>query len=241
MSDLPPETLQPLPVRVRPRPLETIDSFIGRLALANHIKPSHLHRIVSGPHFVTGRVAPDRNTFNRLAVLSDTSADILQRALTLPTTLALGRIPSPHLSGTENSQAQLFFEIQRDADGRGLAVRTLAERYKVSRRTVRQALDAPRTPPHQLRRRFSWSARPYGHLIAPLLEQGRTATEIWDHLIEEHGITLARSAIARYAQNWQLDQTRRARGHLTLYSYRPSTERQPPHHDIAMDYPTAAR
>jgi len=38
-----PEVLRPLPIRVRPRPAETVASYVVRLARANHLQPSHLH------------------------------------------------------------------------------------------------------------------------------------------------------------------------------------------------------
>jgi len=35
-----PEVLRPLPIRARPRPAETVASYVVRLARANHLQPS---------------------------------------------------------------------------------------------------------------------------------------------------------------------------------------------------------
>ena len=60
-----PEVLRPLPIRVRPRPAETVASYVVRLARANHLQPSHLHAYLCGPPDWRG--AAD---LGRLAILS---------------------------------------------------------------------------------------------------------------------------------------------------------------------------
>ncbi|MGI8680541.1 MAG: hypothetical protein ACR2JO_00085, partial [Mycobacteriales bacterium] len=46
----------------------------------------------------------------------------------------------------EYSRVELFAAIRRDARIEGLSIRALADRYRVHRRTVRQALDSPAPP-----------------------------------------------------------------------------------------------
>ncbi|MBC9729822.1 TniQ family protein [Streptomyces sp. TRM68367] len=72
------EHLVPLPVRVRPRPGESVDSYVRRLALANHLKPSYLRSYLAGPpDYGPGkRPRPDR-----LAALAGREQGILERAL----------------------------------------------------------------------------------------------------------------------------------------------------------------
>jgi hypothetical protein len=86
-----PEVLRPLPIRVRPRPAETVASYVVRLARANHLQPSHLHAYLCGPPDWRG--APD---LGRLAVLCGRPGSVLQRALTGPTP---ARQPTPEPLG----------------------------------------------------------------------------------------------------------------------------------------------
>ncbi len=86
-----PEVLRPLPIRVRPRPAETVASYVVRLARANHLQPSHLHAYLCGPPDWRG--APD---LGRLAVLCGRPGSVLQRALTGPTP---ARQPTPQPPG----------------------------------------------------------------------------------------------------------------------------------------------
>ncbi|MFH9728715.1 TniQ family protein [Streptomyces sp. NPDC017254] len=203
--------LRPLPIRVRPRPAETTDSFISRLARANHIKPSHLHGILTGPPLSFGKPHLDR-----LATLAGSSPEILQRTLVNAGSLLLCVKPSPERSPVENAQAQLFFQIQRDAAGRGLTVRTLANRHDVSRRTVQRALAAPQPRPHELVRRRVAATDPIKELINPLIEEGLTIKEVWDRLVDEHDVALSMTATTRYFRTHQLDRTREPHPPSTL-------------------------
>ncbi|MCF3175619.1 TniQ family protein [Streptomyces sioyaensis] len=203
VTTFPLEELRPLPIRVRPRPSETTDSFVSRLARANHLKPSHLHGILTGPPLSFGKPH-----FDRLATLAGSSPEILQRTLTNAGSLLLCIKPSPERRPAENAQAQLFFEIQRDAAGRGLTVRTLADRHHVSRRTVRRALAAPQPRTHEVIRRRVRATDPVKELINPLIEEGLTIKEIWDRLVDEHNIALSRTALSRYFRTHQLDRNR---------------------------------
>lgn len=74
-----PEALRPLPVRVRPRPAETVASYVVRLARANHLQPSYLHAYLCGPPDWHGTA-----DLERLAVLCGRPLAVLQRALTGP-------------------------------------------------------------------------------------------------------------------------------------------------------------
>jgi hypothetical protein len=82
-----PEALRPLPIRVRPRPAETVASYVVRLARANHLPSAYLHAYLCGPPNWHG--AAD---FERLAVLCGRPVAVLQRVLTGP---APARTPTP--------------------------------------------------------------------------------------------------------------------------------------------------
>ncbi|MFF3129944.1 hypothetical protein ACFVRD_49185 [Streptomyces sp. NPDC057908] len=175
MSDSSRESLRPLPIRVRPRPAQPIDSYISELARANHIRPSLLHG-----HISEQTIAAPKHNLDRLAALSGFPTDVLRRTLSSPVAYLIRIRPSSELTDAENEQAQLFFQIQQDADGRGLTVRTLAERHQVSRRTVRQALRAPRALRHQLTRTNVPVIAPFKHLIIPMIEERLAPSEVWD-------------------------------------------------------------
>ena len=67
----------PLPVRVRPAAGETVESYIRRLASANHLRPSLLHL------YVRSRGSPDGAVrLPRLAAVSGSTPAALSRALT---------------------------------------------------------------------------------------------------------------------------------------------------------------
>ncbi|MER7886231.1 TniQ family protein [Streptomyces fimicarius] len=118
-NSYPSEPLHPLPLRVRPRPGEFVESFIARLARANHIKPHYIHRMLSKPPLSSG----DRD-LAALAVLASTSNENLRRTLSTSSSAPITVKPSPERTDAENAEAVLFFDIQRDARGRSLTVRS---------------------------------------------------------------------------------------------------------------------
>lgn len=218
MNDSPPEVLRRLPIRVRPRPTQTVGSYVSELARANHIRPTLLHTIVSQQ---TG--ASPKLNLERLAVLSGLPLGILRRTLAGPAAFLIRVRPSPERTNAENDQAQLFFRIHQDADGRGLTVRTLAERHQLSRRIVRRALKAPRALPHELTRTNIPVIAPFEHLIIPMLEEGITPTALWNRMINDHGITLPRGPLVAFIHKWHLDQVREPRPPISIYHYVPPT------------------
>ncbi|MBK3586550.1 TniQ family protein [Streptomyces sp. MBT57] len=143
------ERLVPLPVRVRPRPGESVDSYVRRLALANHLKPSYLRSYLSGPpDYGPGkRPRPDR-----LAALAGREQGVLERALA---DLVRQRPTSPKKPRRSFTKAAdkpaLFAAIRRDAQAEQLPVTHLARRHHVSPATVRQALSSPTPPPRKKR------------------------------------------------------------------------------------------
>ncbi|MCJ0875339.1 hypothetical protein [Streptomyces sp. AP-93] len=203
MSPYPSELLAPLPIKVRPHPAEITEAFIRRLARANHIRPSLLHRICTGAGLSSGRFHLDR-----LAILAGTSAEILERTLVNDAALLLQVKPSLHGDDDENAKRQRDFRIQRDAQGRGLTIRILAQRHQVSRRVVRRALNAARPHPRELIARQARLTKPVKDLITALLEQGLQKTEIWGHLIDEHDVMIHWPALAYYVRKWELDRDR---------------------------------
>ncbi|CAL9633053.1 hypothetical protein [Streptomyces sp. enrichment culture] len=190
-----PERLTILPVRVRPVLGETVDSYVHRLALANHLSPSYLHGFLNGPPFWQG----GKPRLDRLAILAGYSQVHLARSLVDPTSLLVKVRPAGH-DDNEDAQAQLFLQIRRFAEGRGLPLRRVAARFGVSRATVRRALNAPEpSPEHVIRRRPPTVIEPIQVLIDPMIDAGLLPKQIWDRLYDEHGIAVTTlMPISRY-------------------------------------------
>jgi transposase len=99
---------------------------------------------------------------------------------------------------------ELFEQIRRDKDREGLSDRALAAKYRVHRRTVRQALESPIPP---ARKRPEGRAAPKlgeyrelidGWLVADLQaprKQRHTAKRIWQRLVDEHGVDVAETTV----------------------------------------------
>jgi len=102
---------------------------------------------------------------------------------------------------------ELFEEIRRDRRVEALSIRELADRHKVHRRAVRQALASPLPPPRKeyvARSRPAidpWSQVIDGWLIGDQTvhrKQRHTARRVWQRLVAEHGATLSEVSVSRY-------------------------------------------
>jgi transposase len=105
------------------------------------------------------------------------------------------------------SRVELFEQIRRDRRVEGLSIRELAERHRVHRRTVRQALESAIPPPRKAyppRRRPAID--PYAAIVDGWLladrevpkKQRHTARRVWQRLVAEHGARLAEVTVSRY-------------------------------------------
>ena len=235
---------RPLPIRPRPVSGESPDSYLRRLARANHLRPGYLRRYLRAPGG-EGAIRLDW-----LAILAGRQLPILERVLD-------GEASGPGPAGRHTRQAEkprLFAAIRRDARDSGLSVRALADRHGVHRRTVRQALASPWPEPRKNYERRS-KLDPFKDTIGTMLsapetaEQApRTARHIHDRLVREHGMTgVSYSTVCDYLSGRlpiQLpaaqrpgsseDDARRAVAHLRelLETARPGTAaRAQPHLD----------
>lgn len=105
------------------------------------------------------------------------------------------------------SRVELFEQIRRDRRREELSIRELAEKHRVHRRTVRQALGSAVPPP-----RKTYPARPRpavdpwseiidGWLLADQSaprKQRHTARRVWQRLVAEHGAQLSEVSVSRY-------------------------------------------
>ena len=105
------------------------------------------------------------------------------------------------------SRVELFEQIRRDRRVEGLSIRELAERHRVHRRTVRQALASAVPPPRKgYPRRQRPAIDPWVEVIDGWLladrdvprKQRHTARRVWQRLVAEHGARLAEVTVSRY-------------------------------------------
>jgi len=193
------DRLCPLPIRPGPAAGEPADAYIRRLAFANHLRPSYLRGYLAGPPSYLGAIQP-----GRLAVLSGRTVAVLERTLTglarhtRPT--AQARPPAtPRRHPRAADKPALFAAIRRDAQD-GYPIRTLAARYRVHRRMIRQALAGPTPPPRkQPPQRAAALDRLRGPITAMLTtEPDLTVRQIWERLLDDHDAGISYDRVHHY-------------------------------------------
>jgi AraC-like DNA-binding protein len=192
----------PLPIRVRPSAGETVESYIRRLARANHLRPSLLQVYVRNPGVPTGAIR-----MRRLAAVSGSSLTALARALTGLPSPSVHRPPPPGES--QAARKARLFRIIRDDAAHGMSIRQIAGRRHVHRRMVRQALAEPAGPPP--RKRASRPAQitgPIREILDELAVESRTIWEIWTTVIDEHDSDSSYAAVRDYIRTRRLRQSR---------------------------------
>jgi hypothetical protein len=196
------EQPQPLPVRLRPGRGETIESYIRRLARANHLKPSYLRRYLCGPDGYYSKPQPQR-----LAALSGRSRTALEHAFADNARPQHETRPARHVQRLTPSKAAVFRAIRRDAVTESLSIRALAQRHHVHRRTVRQALASPEPPARKQPSRKSPALDPLKPAINTLITQDLTVIQIWEYLMDEHDAVVSYATVRDYITNHRSDVT----------------------------------
>ena len=94
----------------------------------------------------------------------------------------------------------LFTAIRDAADSDDLSIRTLASRFRVHRRTIRQALASPTPPARKQPIRPSHVLHGlHGHIDAILdADPDIRAGHLWERLIDDHGATASYSTVRDY-------------------------------------------
>ncbi|MFD7219865.1 hypothetical protein ACFV9P_02445 [Streptomyces sp. NPDC059892] len=186
------ERIAQLPVNARPRVGETTDSYIRRLARANHLKPSYLHGFVCGPPFWAGKPQVER-----LSAVSGRSAEALQHALcdassprgrSKPTARAL------HLhqhKALRQHGVDMTVLIQHDALDGTMSIRALSETWAVPRWLVRRVLNYAIFPARSTRRRRTALEAQDQALITSMIDKGMSAKEIWVELMGTHNVSVS--------------------------------------------------
>ncbi len=179
---------------MRPRQAETVNSYVRRLARANHLRPSYLRAFLCGPPQYYGAIRPER-----LAALAGRPVWALEHALTdlAPPPRSQPRTPTRQ-QRPATDKPELFTAIRRDFTAHGLSIRTLADRYRVHRRTVRQALTTPDPPPRKpLPPRHAPALEPVRDLIDAMLaaKPDLAPWRIWERLTDEHDADISYSTV----------------------------------------------
>jgi transposase len=99
-----------------------------------------------------------------------------------------------------------FERIRRDHREEGLSIRALAQRHRVHRRTVRQALASAVPPPRKTPERSSPALGPYREIVRGWLredlkvpaKQRHTARRVWQRLRDEHDAGVAESTVRAF-------------------------------------------
>jgi len=199
-SGIPEGTLRQLPIQIRPDRGETVDSYVRRLARANHLRPTHLRRFLSYPASHYAAVKPDR-----LAIMSGRSQTALEHALLGLTKAARGRrepikpLTTRHVH-RQADKPELFAAIRYAARREGMSIRAMEARFHVHRRTIRQALASPIPPPRKKIDRQPYALVGLDRLIDAMLDArpDMRAGHIWERLIDDHDANVSYASVRAY-------------------------------------------
>lgn len=200
----------PLPILVRPQQGESVESYIRRLARANHLRPSYLHGYLCSPPHYLGTIQPER-----LAIVANRTLNAITRTFPSLTVTPPPRGAQPTNRGPTAQQRRrertdLFAAIRRAAS-KGLSVRAMAAQYRVHRRTVEQALANPAPPP---RKPHPARGTRLDHLDAYIdglleAEPNLIAQRIWERLTDEHDVEVSYSTVRNYIASRHRNRRRR--------------------------------
>lgn len=189
--------LPPLPVRPRPRQGETADSYVRRLAAANHLRFTYLRRYLARLTGSYGPIDP-----GRLAALAGRELPALLRALpdlAPASTLPVRRYTPEDIQRGRAAKREKYAAIRRDV-GNGMSGRAIERKHHVGRRTVIKAL-ASADPPERKKIHREPSALDglHGCIDAMLVANPQiTTAAIWQQLADEHGTTVAYPTLRTY-------------------------------------------
>jgi hypothetical protein len=188
----------PLPLRPRPWHAETADSYLRRLAAANHLRFTYLRRYVATPRGSYGLIDPDQ-----LAVLAGRSPDAILRAFPeLARAAPKPRTRRHTREEAEQNQAarrEKYAAIRRDA-GNGLSRRAIISSWHVGRRTVALALASAEPPERKKIHREPTALNGLHAHINAMIDDNPTigTSAIWQRLADDHGATVAYYTLRAY-------------------------------------------
>lgn len=190
----------PLPVRPRPRHGETADSYLRRLAAANHLRFSYLRRYLATPRGSYGPIDA-----GGLAVLAGRKPDAILRAFPELGPAALRqartgrRYTREEIQHAYAAKHERYTVIRRDFDA-GMSERAIERKHHVGRRTIINALNSPDPPARKKIHREPAALKGLHSYIDAMIEADpaiATAT-IWQQLADDHGSTVAYPTLRTY-------------------------------------------
>ncbi|MFG2042207.1 TniQ family protein [Dactylosporangium sp. NPDC048998] len=185
------DQLRALPIAVRPRHGETVESYIRRLARANHLRPSYLRRYLAGRPGLSA-VRPER-----LVALSGRTADTLSRAFADFDTTARRPQRTDRLRRRHSEKPALYRAIRAAlAAEPDISVKSLCTRFRVGARTVALAVASPEPPPWKAPNKKSLLGLP--GIIDALLDSrpGISALHIWEQILDTTEIEVSYGNVA---------------------------------------------
>jgi hypothetical protein len=191
--------LRPLPMRLRPLSGEPVESYVRRLAKANHLRPSYLRRCLTTPEGSYGPIQPDK-----LAAITGRALPPLLHALPdlapRPRGKHTRRDAEEEKRRNQARRRLQFAAIRRDARA-GLSGRAIERKRKVGYRTVRKALASATPPARKKINRQAVVLHELHHHIDALIEADPaiSVSEVWERLVDEHGASASYGAIRAYA------------------------------------------
>jgi len=178
---------------LRPHLGESTDSYIRRLARANHLTPSYLHGFLCGPPNWFGKPR-----LLRLAAVTGHSPDALQYTLADASSPRRRRKPAPTQSGWPTELAKRLRAVREEAATNALPVPLLAQRHGIDRHTIRLALTRDLPPTRSEPRAPHPVLAEIQPLIEPMANRGLPARKIWTQLLNEHDVSVSLSTIIIY-------------------------------------------
>jgi hypothetical protein len=194
------QTSTPLPVQPRPRRGEAADSYLRRLAAANHLRFSYLRRYLATPRGSYGPVDAAA-----LAALAGREPHAILRAFpelgraALRQAAAGRRYTREDIQHAYAAKLERYAAIRRDLDA-GMSERAIERRRHVGRRTIVMALDSPEPPARKRIRREPAALKGLHEYIDAMIEEdaGIGTAAIWQRLADDHGATVAYYTLRTY-------------------------------------------
>ena len=200
---------QRLPRQVRLSPGESPESFLRRLAVANHLRPSYLRTYLSSTPGTVGGLQ-----VSRLAAVTGRTIDELVRVMPALRPAAPGpqrRTPQPTdatpVPRQPHDPAGLSAALRRAA-GEDETVNRLSRQFAVPRRTVIRALTNQTGPRHRDRSPghnpiLDHVAGHLDHLIAE--NPAATIWSIWQQMQAEQALTVSYWTVRNYVNRARAD------------------------------------